>query len=71
MRIWTCVTRVPPGALTVASGMVTTVSMTFADRFDPLAAREAALAELRRAPERVYFDEQADAAAADAYYRGV
>ena len=62
---------VPPGALTVASGMATTVSMTFADRFDPLAAREAALAELRRAPERVYFDEQADAAAADAYYRGV
>jgi endonuclease G len=51
--------------------MATTVTMSIADRFDPLAAQEAALAELRRAPERMYFDEQADAAAADAYYRDV
>ena len=32
--------------------MATTVTMTFADRFDPQAARDAALTELRRAPER-------------------
>jgi endonuclease G len=51
--------------------MATTVTMTFADRFDPLTARDAALAELRRAPERVYFDDEADAAASDAYYRDV
>ncbi len=51
--------------------MATTVTMAFADRLDPLAVREAALAELRRAPGRVYFDEPVDAAAACAYYRDV
>jgi endonuclease G len=32
---------------------------------------EAALAELARAPDRVYYDADADAAAADAYYAGI
>jgi hypothetical protein len=45
--------------------------MTSAERFDARVAREVALAELDRAPERVYFDEVSDAAAADAYYRNV
>jgi hypothetical protein len=45
--------------------------MTFANRLDAQAVREAALAELGKAPQRVYFDEQADAAAANAYYRAV
>ena len=62
---------VHPGALTGSPGTVTTVTMTLADPFDPLAVRKAALAELSRAPERIYFDEPADTAAADAYYRDV
>jgi len=45
--------------------------MTSADWFDPQAVQEAALAELGQAPRRTYFDGQADAAAADAYYRAV
>src|SRR4051794_35074424 len=51
--------------------MTTTVPMTNADRLDPHAVREAALSELREAPERVYFHEQDDMAAAEAYYRAV
>ncbi len=51
--------------------MGTTEGMTIADRFDPQAVRELALGELSRAPERVYLDEPAEIAAADAYYRDV
>lgn len=42
-----------------------------ADSWRTPAVREASLAELGEAPERVYFDEQAEATAADADYRAV
>ena len=44
---------VHPEALTGPPGTVTTVTMTLADPLDPLAVREAALAELSRAPEHI------------------